>query len=300
MQELEAGDPQELEIDSPPSLLPDLTAWGIEEVERGVCEDTVQNRRTIRMNKGQFRTVFDKNGMPTPFIQVVTAEMYQAAQGLNKANLLKDPDDFNSDYLSGVALLLAEDAKSLAPSWVLKVTQTYIRQQEEKRRLGPDAELYQSRLADVPTRCKVEKADGTRCWGWSDGSTDTVGMCRLHARRAGHYMPKGMSEMQIARNRLHSGVAEMVNVIEELATTAESETVRLGAARDFLDRAGIRAGFEVEQKVDVSVTEAADIVRDRIAKLRKGQDEKQRILKQINEGVPSEEVVDAEVVDDDE
>ena len=300
MEELESGEPVDLEIEAPPSLLPDLTEWGIEEVERGVCEDSASNRRIIRQNKARFNTVFDKAGMPTGYLQVITADMYSAAQGLNKANLLTDPDDYNSDYLSGVPLLLAEDAKSLTPTWVLNVTKTYIRQQDEKRALGPDAELYQSRLVNVPSRCSVQKSDGTRCWGWSDGSTDTLGMCRVHARRAGKYQPLGMSQMQIARNRLQSGVGEMVNTLEELANTAESETVRLGAVKDFLDRAGIRGGFEVETKVEVTVSEAADIVKDRIAKLRRGQEEKQKILRQIQEGVPAEETVDAEVVEDDE
>ena len=297
MEQIESGEPADLEIEAPPALLPDLTEWGIEEVERGVCEDTATNRRIIRENKARFNTVFDKDGAPTGYLQVVTAEMYAAAQGLSKANLLTDPDDYNSDYLSGVPLLLAEDAKSLAPTWVLNVTKTYIRQQDEKRALGPDAELHQSRLVNVPTRCSVQKSDGTRCWGWSDGSTDLNGMCRVHARRAGRYQPLGMSAMQIARNRLQSGVGEMVNTLEELANTAESETVRLGAVKDFLDRAGIRGGIEIEQKVEVTVNEAADIVRDRIAKLRKGQEEKAKIMRQIHEGVPAE-VVDAEVVED--
>lgn len=299
MQEIESGEPQELEIEAPPSLLPDLSEWGIEEIERGVCEDTPENRKAIRQNKGQFRTVFDNHGMPTPYIQAITAEMYAAAQGLSKSSLLTDPDDYNSDYLSGVPLLLAEDAKSLAPTWVLRTTKTYIRQQDEKKALGPDAELYQSRLVAVPTRCSVQKSDGTRCWGWADGSTDTLGMCRVHARRAGKYQPLGMSAMQIARNRLQSGVGDMVNTLEELAHTAESETVRLGAVKDFLDRAGIRGGIEIEQKVEVTVNEAADIVRNRLSKLKQGQQEKAKILKQINEGVPAE-TVDAEVVDDDE
>lgn len=299
MQELPSGEPADLEIEAPPGLLPDLSEWGIEEVERGVCEDTAFNRTAIRQNKAKFQTVFDRTGMPTPYLQVVSAEMYQAAQGLSKSSLLTDPDDYNSDYLSGISLLLAEEAKSLAPTWVLNVTKTYIRQQDEKRALGADAELHQSRLVDVPARCSIQKSDGTRCWGWTDGSTDTVGMCRVHARRAGRSNPLGMSATQIARNRLMSGTAAMVEQLEELAYSAESEQVRLGAARDFLDRAGIRGGIEIDQKVEVNITEAADLVRDRIAKLRKGHEEKAKILRQIQEGQTAE-VVDAEVVEDDE
>lgn len=299
MQELEPGEPAELVIEAPPGLLPNLAEWGIEEIERGVCEDTYENRRTIKANKGQWNVVFDTDGNPTGHLQVISAEMYQAAQGLNKANLLKDPDDYNSDYLSGLNLLLAEDANQLAPTWVLNTTRTYIRQQDEKRALGADADLHQSRLVSVPTRCTTVKADGTRCWGWATGASESLGMCKVHANRVNKKTQSGLSVMQAARNRLISATAGAVDILEDLANNAESETVRLGAVNSMLDRAGIRGGIEVEQKVDVTISESADIVKNRLAKLRQGQEEKAKLLKQISEGVPAE-TVDAEVVDDDE
>lgn len=299
MQEIESGEPAELVIEAPPGLLPNLAEWGIEEIERGVCEDTFENRRTIKSNKGQWNIVFDTEGNPTGHLQVISAEMYQAAQGLNKANLLKDPEDFNSDYLSGLNLLLAEDANQLAPTWVLNTTRTYIRQQDEKRALGGDADLHQSRLVAVPTRCTTMKADGTRCWGWATGASESLGMCKVHSNRVNRKTQSGLSIMQAARNRLISATASAVDILEDLANNAESETVRLGAVNSMLDRAGIRGGIEVEQKVDVTINESADIVKNRLAKLRQGQEEKAKLLKQISEGVNAE-TVEAEVVDDDE
>lgn len=300
MQEIEPGEPAELVIEAPPGLLPNLAEWGIEEIERGVAEDTFENRRIIKQNKGQWNIVFDAEGMPTGYLQVISAEMYQAAQGLNKANLLKDPDDYNSDYLSGLNLLLAEDSDQLAPTWVLNTTRTYIRQQDEKRALGGDADLHQSRLIAVPTRCTTMKADGTRCWGWATGASESLGMCRVHSNRVNKKTQSGLSIMQAARNRLISATAGAVDILEDLANNAESETVRLGAVNSMLDRAGIRGGIEVEQKVDVTINESAKLVQDRLDKLRQGQEEKAKLLKQISEGVPTAEVVDAEVVDDDE
>lgn len=307
MQELPAGssEPAELEIEAPPGLLPDLSEWGIEEIERGVCEDTFENRKVIRQKKGQVRTVFDSDGNPTPFIQVITAEMYQAAQGLAKSSLLSDPDDYNSDYLNGIKLLLASDANQLAPTWVLNATRTYIRQQDRIKELGADGELYaqQTRLARLPARCKVEKSDGTRCWGWSDGSSDTNGMCRVHARRAGRSPQLGMSTAQIMRNRLQSGAPDM---LEKLAALADSEDERVAATaiRDWLDRAGYKAVDYSEQKVEVThVTEAADVIKDRLSKLKKGQDEKAQLLQQLRgqaRGPEPTEVVDAEVVEDED
>ena len=303
MQEIEAGEPADLEIEAPPGLLPDLSEWGIEEIERGVCEDTFENRRAIRQNKGQVRTVFDQNGNPTPFIQVITAEMYQAAQGLSKSNLLTDPDDFNSDYLNGVKLLLSESANSLAPTWVLNTTRTYIRQQDRIKELGADGELYakQTRLVKLPARCTVTKSDGTRCWGWSDGSSDLNGMCRVHARRAGKSPSLGMSTRQIMRNRMDSAAPGMLEKLELLAES-EDERIALTAIRDYLDRSGYKAVEHVEQEVKVTVTDASDVVKDRLAKLKKGQEEKAQLLKQLKEqsAKPDSDVIDAEVVEDDE
>jgi hypothetical protein len=300
MQEIESGEPAELEIEAPPGLLPDLGEWGIEEIERGVCEDTLENRKIIRQRKAQSRVVFDSNGMPTPYIQVVTAEMYQMAQGLSKSDLLSDPDNYNSDYLSGAKLILAPNAKHLAPTWVINTTKTYIRQQDRKRELGADAELLQSRLVTVPHRCNAMKADGTRCWGWSDGSTDTAGFCRTHARRANRSLDMhGMTVNQIMRNRMLSGALGMLDKLE-LLSESEDERIALTATRDYLDRAGFKAVEHVEQKVEITTTDAAEEVRKRLAKLKAGQEEKAKLLREIKEAheAQNETVVEAEVVED--
>lgn len=303
MEEIESGPPAELAIEAPPGLLPNLSEWGLEEIERGVVEDTFENRRTIKSNKGRWNLVFDMDGNPTPYLQVVTAEMYQAAQGLSKTKLLVDPDDYNADYLSGVKLLLAENAEHLAPTWVLNTTRTYMRQQEEKRALGEDAALHQSRLVNVPTRCTTIKGDGTRCWNWSDGASDTLGMCRTHAKRVNRKSMNALSQIQAARNRLISSTLGIADGLEDLAFNAESESVRLGAMNSILDRAGLRGGFEIEEKVEVKISESAQLVQERLRKLREGQDEKAKILRQIKEmetGKKAEEIVDAEVVDDEQ
>ena len=38
----------EIEIDEPVNLRPDLSEFGIVEVERGICEDTFENRSLLR------------------------------------------------------------------------------------------------------------------------------------------------------------------------------------------------------------------------------------------------------------
>ena len=298
MQEIESGEPAELEIEAPPGLLPNLEEWGIEEVERGVCEDTPENRKIIRQNKAQCRTVYDSNGYPTNYIQVISADMYATAQALSKASLLVDADDVNSDFKSGLALLMAEDAKSIAPTWVIRTTRTYMKQREQRRELGPDAALMQSRLVTVPTRCTTMKADNTRCWGWSNGTSEMNGMCRIHARRAGRSPQHEMSTVQIMRNRLQSGAPDM---LEKLAALSESEDERIAstAIRDWLDRAGYKAVEHIEQTVEVVQSDAAETVKNRLAKLRAGQEERAKLLRQVQEAEAAEaDEVEAEVIED--
>ena len=51
---------------------------------------------------------------------------------------------------------------------------------------------------------------------------------------------------QAARNRLDNAADRMAKELLGIATGAESESVRLAAIRDALDRSGIRAPSQVE------------------------------------------------------
>lgn len=291
----------EFDIEAPPGLLPDLGAWGIEEYEKGVCLDSVENRQVIRSNKARWNVIFDREGQPTEYIQVVTAEMHQAAQGYSKSNLLSDPDDFNSEYLSGLKLILAPDAEMIAPTWVLKLTRTYMAQQEEKRNL-PEADqaLLQSRLIDVPTRCTKIKADGTRCWLWCNGAKESLGMCPTHARRVRrNTMQSGLSVQQAARNRILSAQSYAADRLEALMDS-DDPRIALQAVNSMLDRGGNRGIIEVKEEVTLHATDAAKEVTDRLAKLREGQQKRVEMMRQIRANAETEDVVDAEVVPDNE
>jgi hypothetical protein len=50
--------------------------------------------------------------------------------------------------------------------------------------------------------------------------------------------------------------------------SAESEPVKLKAATEILDRAGIRGGIEIDAKVDISVRPASELINERLARLR--------------------------------
>jgi hypothetical protein len=49
--------------------------------------------------------------------------------------------------------------------------------------------------------------------------------------------------------------------------TAESEPVKLKAATEILDRAGVRGGIEIDAKLEVDVRPAAEVVSERLARL---------------------------------
>jgi hypothetical protein len=58
-----------------------------------------------------------------------------------------------------------------------------------------------------------------------------------------------------------------VDVLEEMMVSATSEPVRLKAATEILDRAGVRGGVEIDITGDLHVRSSADIVSERLEKL---------------------------------
>jgi hypothetical protein len=83
---------------------------------------------------------------------------------------------------------------------------------------------------------------------------------------------------------------------------AESEPVKLKAATEILDRAGIRAGIDINTDVTLDVRPAASIIAERLQRLATNAIEAQRRFEdsQAPETVIVEEqTVDAEVVEDD-
>jgi hypothetical protein len=83
--------------------------------------------------------------------------------------------------------------------------------------------------------------------------------------------------------------------------SAESEPVKLKAATEILDRAGIRAGIDINTDVTLDVRPAASIIAERLQRLATNAIEAQRRFEatQEPETVIVEETVDAEVVEDD-
>lgn len=290
-------DPPEPAVDEPYDMRPDLSDLGIIEMERGVCEDTYENRATLRRAKLQYQPVYDQSGAPTGLIAARSAEaMYERRiQSLSeKRPLLVDPDNKNSDYITGLDLLLEDKALKITPPWVVGATKAWRAEQEAG---GPPTNRRAPK--GLPHRCRMVKSDGIRCLLWASGRPKDDGLCRVHLR----HLRKPGEDVERARRKLIQAAPYAVDVLEELMENAESEPVRLKASTEILDRAGIRGGQDLSIEVEVTdARPAAQVVAERLARLAEGAHAVQARLEALEAEVQTDnsDIVDAEVVEEEE
>ena len=263
------GDPQEetaiVEIDEPINLRPELSAYGIIEVERGVCEDTFENRKLLRNGKMGWDTVYSSNGVPTGLIQARSMEMAKERRMLSlseKKPIMVDPDSINSDYLTGLDLLAESATDYLVPPWVIGATRMWVKEQDE-----PVASQKRQPTA-LPSRCRTIKDDSIRCMLWSSGRPKDDGLCRVHLRSV---KKRPGEDIERARQKLTQAAPYAVDMLEDMMENAISEPVKLKAATEILDRAGVRGGIEFDASVKVTDDRpAAVIIQERLARLAMG------------------------------
>ena len=290
----EDGSPEELAIpivDEQLDQRPDLSALGIEEHERGICDDTYENRNILRRAKLRYQAVYDQYGKATGWISAFTTDSLIERRILSLAEkkpLLVDDLDRNSDYLTGLDLLLEDDVHHMVPPWVIGATKRWNAEQEAG---GPTTKREPMGL---PHRCRVIKSDGIRCMLWGSGKKKDDGVCRIHlrtSRRAG-------DDIERARRKLVQAAPYAVDVLEELMEGAESEPVRLKASTEILDRAGIRGGQDINVDVEVSDNRpAAQVITERLARLAAGAASMQARIEGNNSD--NTDIVDAEIVEED-
>lgn len=286
---------QQPAVDLPVDLRPDLSALGIEETERGVCEDTYENRQILRNNQLNWDPVYTPQGNATGQIAARTQDMNRQRRVLSmqeKKPLLEDPNDLSSEYLTGLDLIIDDQASKIAPPWVVGMTKKWHAEQEAGGPLSPK----RAPIAK-PHRCRVIKNDGLRCMLWASGRPKDDGLCRMHLKT----QRKPGEDIERARRKLVQAAPYAVDKLEELMNEAESEPVRLKASTEILDRAGLRAGMDIN--LDVEVTDArqpADIVAERLARLADGARRTQDALDKLGITPPGEDIQDAEVVEESE
>lgn len=281
-------------IDEPLDLRPDLTLIGLEEVDKGVCEDTFENRAILRRAKLNWDPVYSTNGIPTGLIRARSQQSTIERRILSLAEkkpIMVDPDNRNSDYLTGLDLVAEEKTDYLVPPWVIGATRLWLKEQEEG---GPRSEKRKP-LA-LPHRCRQIKDDTIRCMLWSSGRPNDDGLCRIHLRSTKH---KTSDDIERARTKLQQAAPYAVDMLEDLMENAESEPVKLKAATEILDRAGVRGGIEIDTSVNIDLRPAASIISERLNRLASGAIEAAGKLAAAGVRVETEEdMIEAEVVED--
>jgi hypothetical protein len=79
-------------------------------------------------------------------------------------------------------------------------------------------------------------------------------VCRMHGGAAPLAMKKAQEAVERADMRLRGLSDKAVDKLEILIDNADSETVMLSAAKDILDRAGLKAKDRVEVDASITVT----------------------------------------------
>lgn len=280
------GGLERLVIDDPASDRADLSEIGIEELERGVCEDTFENRKILRRSRLIWETLYTSDGSRLLKVRSAESTKERRVQSLaEKRPILVSPTDNNSDYLTGLDLLAEDSTDYLVPPWVIHATRLYLKEQED----GGPPSPKRAPLAQ-PHRCRHIKDDGIRCMLWGSGRPKDDGLCRVHLRSLKH---KTSDDIERAREKLIQAAPYAVDKLEEMMEFAESEPVKLKAATEILDRAGVRGGYEVDSNVNVDVRPAADVIAERLERLASGAVSAAARLSQ-----DGNKIIDAEVVEE--
>lgn len=283
----EEGGLELLRIDDPLMDRADLSALGIEELEKGVCEDTYENRGILRRSRLIWEPLVTNDGSRLLKVRSAESTKERRIQSLaEKRPILVNGADNNSDYLTGLDLLAESATDYLVPPWVIHSTRLYLKEQEN----GGPASPKRQPLAQ-PHRCSHIKEDGIRCMLWGSGRPKDDGLCRVHLRSV---KKKTSDDIERAREKLTQAAPYAVDKLEELMEYAESEPVKLKAATEILDRAGVRGGLELDTTVNIDVRPAASIIAERLDRLAAGAI--QAAARLAEDGAS---VIDAEVVVDD-
>jgi len=134
-------------------------------------------------------------------------------------------------------------------------------------------------------RCTGVTRNGPRA-GKRCGRESTLGtvVCESHGAKLPAVKAAAANRRQAMMLRLIDSSDGAVETLVEMMRDASSEAVKLKAATEILDRAGVRGGVDVNLTVDV-VTNPADILRDRLESLRKRNEAALESEHRIIEGV---------------
>lgn len=102
--------------------------------------------------------------------------------------------------------------------------------------------------APIPViRCTAIKRDGTQCQKWS---VRGVTVCTKHGAHLPSVQKAAAERVSTARLQLMGSTGDAFEVLESLMQPGVAEGIRLKAATEILDRAGLKAGMEIAVTVE--------------------------------------------------
>lgn len=264
----------------------ELERYGFDEVEPWVVVDSAENKRRLRMLEGEWRyeRIKDDDGLPTGLIRILNPEQLVARRNTvyeRRKPILVDPENAWSDYVHPDDYPPDADV----PYFILERLAKWRRAAREG--------IPEEERQPFPARCETIRHDETRCWNWASNPVK-LPRCKAHA---GWEAEERTKVMQYAKQRIVEATPEAVDQLEFLAHNGETDAVKLKATTEILDRAGIRAGFEIDQRVEVEVVDPALEVQRRLEKLAKARLEMQR---RQEAAALEQDTVQGEVVTNDE
>lgn len=96
-------------------------------------------------------------------------------------------------------------------------------------------------------RCTMTKKDGTTCGKWAVRGTL---VCMKHGAQLPQVRKAAEERVQAARIQLMGMTGDATAVLEQLMQPGVTEGIRLKAATEILDRAGLKAGMEIAVTVE--------------------------------------------------
>lgn len=110
-------------------------------------------------------------------------------------------------------------------------------------------------------RCTTIKKDGTRCARWSiRGAT----VCLRHGGSLPNVQKAAQDRQMVAKLRLIDDTSDAMAVLEDLLKPGVLDNVRLAAAKEILDRAGVKSSTDININVEHKVN-PIDAINEKLA-----------------------------------
>lgn len=137
----------------------------------------------------------------------------------------------------------------------------------------------------------IAKSTGLPCQNMGVmGMLPDKARCSAHGGTITTVSEKALARVEAARLKIFGTTEQAADVLESLLDPGTGEAVRLKAATEVLDRAGIRAGYELDVSGEVQINHQS-VIQERLAKLAVGR----KVFEATNE---DEDIQDAEIVEE--